>query len=732
LTNLSGTSKMKGFTVNFMTSSSLQRMLRVLLLCLGYIVTILFARARQAFSINFIVFFMIIGSFQTTFLITFFPYLFCTAKHIAILLAFAPYRTSPSLRYEPFCACALKRPWHSAMLSTMGGDHVQNIRISGYVAEPASLRLGTAESFGVEQLRFEFSPEWDGLLKRAVFVCGLQLDSAVSVVIPEDTLTIDVPAEATAQASPMTLWTLVVDGYAEGRRIRSVNIPYSVDGTAYVDAANAVPPTPSEYDQMVEEMRDLIQQALDARDEILEAGIGLHIKGTYSTLADLMDAVPDPHLGDMYNVGAQAPYSIFAWHTLADGTLGWEYQGQLQGETGSTGAQGPQGPQGIQGVPGATGPTGPQGIQGNPGPQGIQGIQGEQGPQGDTGNIGPTGPQGIKGDTGAQGSTGPQGEIGPEGPKGDTGDVGPIGPQGNPGPQGEVGPQGAQGIQGNKGDTGDTGPQGPQGEQGPTGPQGIQGDVGPQGPQGDPFDIIGVVASEGDLPNVATVAINGTYLVGPSDPYDLYVKIYEDGVLVWFNSGPFSSVQGEQGPQGEQGAQGEQGPQGVPGPKGDKGDTGDTGPQGPQGEQGAQGVQGSTGSQGPTGAQGPKGDTGEQGPQGIQGEPGPQGAQGEQGLQGDAGATGPQGEPGAPGEDGAQGPKGDTGPQGPQGEQGQAGQQGEEGPQGAQGIQGDTGAPGASAYAQAVIGGYVGTEVQFYADLSQLTSLGDALAAIGG
>ena len=106
----------------------------------------------------------------------------------------------------------------------------------------------------------------------------------------------------------------------------------------------------------------------------------------YSTLEELRETVTDPEIGDMYNVGVSAPYTIYRW----TGTE-WESQGQLEGPRGETG---PQGPQGIQGPQGEKGEVGPQGPQGETGPQGIQGEVGPQGPQGIQGEVGPQGPKG--------------------------------------------------------------------------------------------------------------------------------------------------------------------------------------------------------------------------------------------------------------------------------------------------------------------------------------------------
>ena len=106
----------------------------------------------------------------------------------------------------------------------------------------------------------------------------------------------------------------------------------------------------------------------------------------YSTLEELQETVTDPEIGDMYNVGVSAPYTIYRW-TGAE----WESQGQLEGPRGETGPQGEVGPQGPQGEKGEVGPQGPQGETG---PQGIQGEVGPQGPQGIQGEVGPQGPQG--------------------------------------------------------------------------------------------------------------------------------------------------------------------------------------------------------------------------------------------------------------------------------------------------------------------------------------------------
>ena len=102
-----------------------------------------------------------------------------------------------------------------------------------------------------------------------------------------------------------------------------------------------------------------------------DAGTGLNILGTYTSVEALQSAVTTPMQGDMYNVGETAPYNVYMWDTTNGGE--WLNQGQLQG------AKGEQGPQGIQGPIGPQGEQGVKGPQGPPGPQGVPGEKGDRG-----------------------------------------------------------------------------------------------------------------------------------------------------------------------------------------------------------------------------------------------------------------------------------------------------------------------------------------------------------------
>ena len=90
-------------------------------------------------------------------------------------------------------------------------------------------------------------------------------------------------------------------------------------------------------------------------------------------------------------------------------------------------------------------------------------------------------------------------------------------------------------LRGPRGSIGPTGPQGPQGEQGPIGL------TGPKGDTGGLVNILGVVATAEELPAVSTVNDTDAYLVGSTNPYDIYVIIHQPNKQ-WFNIGTTGST----------------------------------------------------------------------------------------------------------------------------------------------------------------------------------------------
>lgn len=456
--------------------------------------------------------------------------------------------------------------------------------------------LITSGSVNVYKARFEFSEDWEGLTRTAVFRAGSEarsvlLDESGQCVIPWEVL-----------STPRAALRAGVYGTRDGEVVLPTvweNLGIIQDGTALGEEAQ--PPTPGVYEQIISLVEKAEAAAQSVRDDA-DAG--------------KFDGPPGPKgkQGDTGPVGPQ-------------GERG------LPGPRGEAGTQGPKGDKGDPGETGPVGPAGPRGTQGEAGGRGPQGIQGETGPQGPKGDPGPAGPQGL---TGAQGPAGPRGEKGERGDgftiKGYYPSAAALEAAQSAPEAGDAYGVGASkpydiyvfdgvsrawinngSIQGTKGDKGDaftyddfTAEQlealtGPQGERGPKGDQGTAGPAGARGEKGDPGE-----------------------------------------------QGP-AGEKGEKGDPGERGPAGAAGPQGPAGPAGEKGEKGAPGPTGPEGPAGERGPAGAKGDTGETGPRGPAGADGVQGPEGPAGPKGDKGDTGAQGPVGPAGANGAQGAPGADG-----------------------------------------------------------------------------------
>lgn len=287
----------------------------------------------------------------------------------------------------------------------------------------------TSGSVNIYQCRFEFSHDWTGLTRKAMFIGS---GSTIQVLLDEHGECI-IPWEVLTQSG----WTLYAGVYGSAVETAlptiKANLGQILEGVKS-EGDVPVPPTPDIYEQIM----SAAQKAIDTANSVrADADAGLFI-------------------------GPEGPA----------GPAG------SQGEQGEPGIQGPEGKPGLDGEQGPIGPIGPQGERGE---KGEQGDIGPVGPQGDIGPMGPVGPQGPEGPRGQDGTVSFD-ELTPEqreslrgepGPAGEQGPVGPAGPAGEQGIPGPTGPQGERGLQGEQGLPGEAGPMGPAGERGESGPAGF-------------------------------------------------------------------------------------------------------------------------------------------------------------------------------------------------------------------------------------------------------------------
>ena len=254
----------------------------------------------------------------------------------------------------------------------------------------------TSGSVNVYPVRFDFSEDWDGLEKTAIFQAGC-MEKTVSLTGGACT----VPAEVLSEPGGYYLMAGVCGKQGESTILPTIwaNLGLILEGAVIGDASEPTPP-PEGW-----------QEALNSKGDNL----------AYTDTGEL---------------GLYAGDKLLSSVPVAGGEGGFV---PVPGPEGPPGPQGDPGEKGDTGLQGPEGPPGPQGEKGDPGPQGEPGPAGPQGPAGAPGADGAPGP---KGDPGAPGA---DGAPGPPGPQGEQGPPGPAGPQGLQGPQGEPGRDGIDG-----------------------------------------------------------------------------------------------------------------------------------------------------------------------------------------------------------------------------------------------------------------------------------------------
>lgn len=135
------------------------------------------------------------------------------------------------------------------------------------------LYLGTAGSYGNEQINVVLGEGWQGLTVKAVFQ-----PSGVPVVVPNGGGVISVPWEATQSVVAYPRGRISFQGYSPGRLVNTSNVYYTVGGSS-AGSDNTPAPTPDEFQQFVDAVKSdadrAAQAAADAKaavQEVKDAG----------------------------------------------------------------------------------------------------------------------------------------------------------------------------------------------------------------------------------------------------------------------------------------------------------------------------------------------------------------------------------------------------------------------------------------------------------------------------
>ena len=316
------------------------------------------------------------------------------------------------------------------------------VKVDGSHLTKDSGTAGVQHEANSTLLRIKFDESWDGMAKSVTWWNANGLNPVVRVLTADMLEDINntriylcpIPGEPLEEAG---MCTLVIDGFLDGKRQRSVSDQLKVTPAPYAAyAGTAADPTPTQAEQLqvqIESFVGDIQKAVLASRETVqhaeEALQSAEIASAGATRAETTASEAESYSSHPPAVNAATGY----WRAW-DGEKYVDTEHYSVGPQGAKGERGFRGEQGVQGVQGEPGAPGVQGIQGPAGVQGLKGDRGERGAQGETGAAGPRGLQGIQGVQGIQGE---------RGERGIQGEVGPMGPQGVQGP---AGPQGIAGV----------------------------------------------------------------------------------------------------------------------------------------------------------------------------------------------------------------------------------------------------------------------------------------------
>ena len=246
----------------------------------------------------------------------------------------------------------------------------QNLRFYSPVVAADSLNYLTAKVY--------FSDEWDGYTRWMHFKKG---DIVYDIELNED----DEITEDDSLNLVVGEWEIYAHGTMDEARLTTVPVILTVKESGLIDGPlHVLPQTVAEQLDYKASQSLLVAQAVkdaaDRGDFNGKDGKSFAIVGYFDTYEELVATVTEPVAGEMYGVGTEIPYYIYAYDFINNQ---WVNNGSIQGPEGPAGETGvtftpsvsdsgyiswtndgglPNPPTkniaGPQGTPGSTGPTG--------------------------------------------------------------------------------------------------------------------------------------------------------------------------------------------------------------------------------------------------------------------------------------------------------------------------------------------------------------------------------------
>lgn len=138
---------------------------------------------------------------------------------------------------------------------------LHEVVLQGYNVKPASLQLGTFDSYGIEEIHVTADDEWAGLGILAVF--HAPNGTAKKVVVGADGM-LNVPPEATAKQAGVG--RIVFVGLAENVQRITVDMGYNIKPHSDIEGDNPGTPTPDVVQQILANSNNAVSIATAAQD----------------------------------------------------------------------------------------------------------------------------------------------------------------------------------------------------------------------------------------------------------------------------------------------------------------------------------------------------------------------------------------------------------------------------------------------------------------------------------